>query len=181
MRRGLLGLVAAALLGLATPASAYVYYTPEALIASFFPGEGTTAVRPYTPDAAMRARLEKALGYPLPKPTYDIVERTASGAPVGYAVFDQQLGQHEPIDFGVLVGPDGKVKRVEILVYREAYGDAVRQEAFRKQFVGLGLTAPMRAGKDIRIVSGATISTRSIATGVKRAVAVVSAYLGVLP
>ncbi|MFN7143425.1 MAG: FMN-binding protein [Myxococcota bacterium] len=158
-------------------AHAYVYFTPEKLMESFFPG-GTTEAVTFTPDAAARDRIQAALGYDLPKPTYTLQVGTVNGVVAGYAVLDQQLGQHEPIDFGVLVGPDAKVKRVEVLVYREAYGDGVRAEAFRKQFVGLGLSAPMRAGKDIRVVSGATISTRSISTGVKRAVAIVSAYLG---
>ncbi len=170
-------LVAVALLATRT-ASAYVYFTPDTLIASFFPAAATVDVVTYTPDAAARAQLQTALGYDLPRADYTLrVGRGAAGV-LGYAVLDQQIGQHEPIDFGVLLDGDAKVQRVEILVYREAYGDGVRGAAFRKQFVGLGPGAPMRPGKEIRAVSGATISTRSIATGVKRATALVAAYLG---
>lgn len=161
----------------AGPAHAYVYFTPEQLRASFF-GAAAVETVAYTPDAPTRERLRALLGYDLPKPTYTLEVARDGAAVSGVSLLDQQLGQHEPIDFGVLVGPDGKVKRVEILVYREAYGDGVRAEAFRKQFVGLGAGANMRPGKEIRVISGATISTRSISTGVKRAVAVVSAYLG---
>jgi hypothetical protein len=35
----------------------------------------------------------------------------------------------------------------------------------------------MRPGKDIRIVSGATVSTRSLSVGTRRAVAIVHAWL----
>lgn len=160
----------ALLLALCSPAQAYVYWTPEALVADMLPGESPARVD-FTPDAAAKARLEAALGYALPKASYPVYPGKQSAV-----ILDDQRGQHEPIDFGVLIDRQVTVQRVEILVYREAYGDAVKGAAFRKQFVGLGLTAPLRPGKDIRIVSGATISTRSIALGVKRALALMAEF-----
>lgn len=159
-------------------ASAYVYWTPEALLASYFPAPTAVEAVAYHPDDATRERLRAALGQALPWDTVTVYVGRAGGAVTGYTILDHQLGQHEPIDFGVLFQPDGVVARVEVLVYREAYGDGVRGEAFRRQFVGLGPSAPMRPGKDIRIVSGATISTRSISVGVRRAAVVLAAYLG---
>ncbi|MDP2307431.1 MAG: FMN-binding protein [Pseudomonadota bacterium] len=177
--KSVLGILVVALALLATrTASAYVYFTPDALMASFFPGATAIDAVTFTPDPAARAQLETALGYELPRAEYTLrVGRGAAGV-LGYALLDQQLGQHEPIDFGVLLDSAAHVQRVEVLVYREAYGDGVRGAAFRKQFVGLGPGAAMRPGKEIRVVSGATISTRAIATGVKRATAIVAAYLG---
>jgi hypothetical protein len=160
----------ALLFALCLPAQAYVYWTPEALVADMLPGETPTRVD-FTPDAAAKARLEATLGYPLPRASYPVYVGATAGV-----ILDDQRGQHEPIDFGVLIDRQVTVRRVEILVYREAYGDAVKGEAFRKQFVGLGLAAPLRPGRDIRIVSGATISTRSIAVGVKRALALMAEY-----
>jgi hypothetical protein len=152
-------------------AAAYVYYTPDALLAELFPaGEH---IESWTPDADDKAGIEATLGYKLPKATWDI----HVGTDGHYAILDQQLGQHEPIDFGVLLDGQATVVRVEILAYREAYGDGVRSPVFRQQFAGLGPSAPMRPGKDIKIVSGATISTRSISTGVRRAAVVLAAWL----
>lgn len=157
---------------LAGPAQAYVYYTPDALLTELFPaGE---QVESWTPDAAARAAIEGTLGYKLQRSTWDI----HVGADGRYAILDSQLGQHEPIDFGVLLDGEANVVRVEILAYREAYGDGVRSPVFRQQFVGLGPDAAMRPGKDIKIVSGATISTRSISTGVRRAAVVLATWLG---
>lgn len=169
------GLIAALLLASA-PARAYVITTPEALLEQFFPGVPVATVV-YTPDPAGGVALGTSLGYPLPKPTYEILVGGEAAHPVGYAIFDQQIGLHAPIDFAVLVGPDVRVQRVEILVYREAYGDGVRAPAFLRQFVGLGPSAAMRPGRDIQIVSGATVSTRSLSIGVRRACALVSAWL----
>ena len=169
------------------PAWAYIYFTPEALMESFFPGSGAGEDRVesvvFTPDGAQRAAIEAQLGYKLPKPSYTLEIGRGSGAEpaLGYALVDNQLGQHEPITVGVLLGPDGAVQQVEVLVYREAYGDGVRAASFRDQFTGLNAASTMRAGKEIRIVSGATISSRALATVVKRAAVLVSAWRAAHP
>jgi hypothetical protein len=159
---------------LPTRAIAYVHWTREALVESFF-GDSQVALATFQPTPAESEALRADLGYRLPKPRYDILLGNDPAA--RFAIIDDQLGQHEPITFAVLLDAAVTVRRIEIMVYREAYGDGVRAEAFRAQFTGLGLDSPMRVGKEIRIVSGATISTRAIALGTRRATAIVQAYL----
>ncbi len=178
--RTVLSCVLAVMMLLMRPAHAYVYFTPPQLLASFFP-EATVTASVFTPDSATLDALRVALGAPLPKPAYTIQVARRDGAVTGYAILDEQIGQHEPIDFGVQFDSVGKVQRIEVLVYREAYGDGVRGAPFRKQFVGLDARASMRAGKDIRIVSGATYSSRAIATGVKRVTALLEAWRAAPP
>ena len=159
----------------ATVAAAYVYFTPEAIREEYFPGQAVETVR-WTPDVAEVAWLRDQLGYALPRPEYDIVVgHDDAGAPA-WAVFDEQLGQHEPISLATLVDERFAVARVEVMVYREAYGDGVRAPAFRQQFDGLDVSNRMRPGKEIRIVSGATISTRALSLAVRRACALVQAF-----
>jgi hypothetical protein len=55
---------------------------------------------------------------------------------------------------------DGAVKRVEILEYREAYGDQVRNPTWRSQFTGKKHGARLTLTKDIQNISGATLSSR---------------------
>lgn len=170
---GLASLLFASLLLASGDAHAYVYFTRDALIASFFPGREVESVS-FTPD---RAALKATLGYAPPRTTWEIlVSSHADGTPA-YALLDEQLGQHEPISFAVLLDADARVERLEVMVYREAYGDGVRAPAFRDQFRGLGIEAPMRPGKDIRIVSGATVSTRALSVGTRRACAVIADWL----
>lgn len=173
----ILNIVAAALTGTlllaSPPAHAYVYLTEAALLGSFFPDQ-TPARVSFSPDpTALRA----VLGYPLPRPTYELLVGHDTGGAPTYAIIDDQIGLHEPITFAVLLDGSATIRQLELMVYREAYGDGVRAPAFRDQFRGLGLAAPMRPGKDIRIVSGATISTRSLSVGARRACAIVSAWL----
>ena len=82
---------------------------------------------------------------------------------------DEENGQHLPITFAVKLSPDGVVQRQEIVAYREARGDEVRDARFRNQFVGKSARDPLLPGDDIVAVSGATISSRAMAVGVKRA------------
>jgi hypothetical protein len=154
----------------ASLAAAYVYFTREAIVQEYFPGQVVDTVR-WTPDAGELAWLREQLGYASFRPSYDIV--VGAGA---WAVFDEQLGQHEPISLATLVDARFAVARVEVMVYREAYGDGVRAPAFRQQFEGLDLASRMRPGREIRIVSGATISTRALSIAVRRACALVEAF-----
>jgi hypothetical protein len=87
----------------------------------------------------------------------------------GYALIDEEQGEHLPITFAVKISPEGVIERQEIVAYREPRGDEVRDERFRKQFVGKCARDPVAAGLDIVAVSGATISSRAMAVGVKRA------------
>ncbi len=156
-----------------TPASAYTIYTREALVQSFFPS-GEVEVISYTPPPELTERL----GYAPPQPRYEIWVGRVNGEPVAYAILDEQLGQHEPISYAVLFDPRGSVLRVEITEYREAYGDGVKGEGFRRQFVGKNADSSLKLGRDIQFVSGATISSRAITVGVRRDSLLMQHYLG---
>ncbi len=148
------------------------FWEKDAILAEFFPG--ADAVEPVRVDLSGEAasRLKDRLGY-VPKAPLGLWVGKKDGAVLGWAVIDDEKGMHEPITFAVLVGPDGRVQRQEVMVYREPEGDGVTQARFRRQFVGKTSKDALRAGVDIRIVSGATISSTSMAMGVKRAAAIV--------
>jgi len=93
----------------------------------------------------------------------------AKGHWLGSALMDAELGKHQPIDYLVAMDPSGKVVDVELLVYREGYGGGVRSERFRTQFKGKDRGAALQLGQDLDSVSGATISSRTLADGVAKA------------
>ncbi|HTB35408.1 MAG TPA: FMN-binding protein [bacterium] len=93
----------------------------------------------------------------------------AHGHWLGSALLDSELGKHQPIDYLVAMDPSGKVVAVELLVYRETYGGGVRSAHFRTQFVGKDRSAALQLGQDVDAVSGATISSRTFADGVAKA------------
>jgi Na+-translocating ferredoxin:NAD+ oxidoreductase RnfG subunit len=116
-----------------------------------------------------RRPIERRLGGRLPRERYTFYVATSGSRVDGYALFDSEKGQHEMIDLAIFFDAQGAVKRVEVLAYREAYGDGIRAARFRSQFVGRNDHSSYRVGDDIDIVSGATISCRSMARAVQRA------------
>jgi len=90
---------------------------------------------------------------------------------LGVTILDRVLGKHELIDYIVGVSAEGKVLQIEILEYRERYGEQVREDKWRNQFKGKSASAPLKLNEDIYNISGATISCRHVTEGVKRALA----------
>ena len=81
---------------------------------------------------------------------------------------DQAVGKHEFITYAVGISENKKVQGIEIMEYRETYGSDVRKVEWRKQFVGKDASAPLKLGKDITNISGATLSSAHITAGVRR-------------
>jgi len=92
----------------------------------------------------------------------------AGGRVLGFFVFDRVIGKHLYIDYAVALEPGGRIHRVDILQYRESYGDDVKSPSWLAQFVGKTAASPLKVGKDIRNISGATLSSLHVTEGVKR-------------
>ena|SRR5437016_4083259 len=95
----------------------------------------------------------------------------AGGRVIGLFVFDRVIGKHLYIDYAVALDPGGRVLRVDILQYRESYGGEVRGASWLAQFVGKSRGSSLEFNKDIRNISGATLSSMHITEGVKRVLA----------
>ncbi|HEY6256473.1 MAG TPA: FMN-binding protein [Xanthobacteraceae bacterium] len=95
----------------------------------------------------------------------------AGGRVAGFFVLDRVIGKHLFIDYAVALDPNGAVRNVEILQYRESYGGEVRSPSWLAQFVGKTGASPVEVGKDIRNISGATLSSSHVTEGVKRILA----------
>jgi hypothetical protein len=102
------------------------------------------------------------------------VWRAADG---GWFVVDEVVGKHETITYAVGLNADGTVRRVEILEYRETYGYEVAEAGWLKQFIGKSVDAPVKLGKDIENISGATLSSKHVTDGVKRVLALWASVL----
>jgi hypothetical protein len=146
-----------------------VYFGTRELLGDFFRHSQAVTYRRIELSEADRARVKARLGYDLKKPSYTFFIAQTNGKVDGYAIIDEENGEHLPITFAVKIAPSGVVERQEIVVYREARGDEVRDAAFRQQFVGKSADDPICPEHDIAVVSGATISSRAMSIGVKRA------------
>lgn len=92
---------------------------------------------------------------------------------LGYAVIIEEIGKHRPITFVVGVGTDGKVRDAAVMVYREPYGGEVKERRFLAQYEGKELKDPLLPYRDIRNITGATLSVEAIGRGIKKALALI--------
>lgn len=150
-------------------AEAQVFHSVRGLLGNQFQGASSVSFLRLKPTASQKSAVEKALGQRLAKSEYVFYVAKKGADIVGYALFDQERGQHEMIDFATFFDAKGKVTRVEVVAYREPYGDGIRSERFRRQFVGRDSRSSLRPGKDIDVISGATLSTGAMARAVRRA------------
>ena len=100
-----------------------------------------------------------------------VLRVTRGDSLLGFAQVRNVIGKDQPITFLVAIDPADQLKDVDILVYREPYGGEVAYDAWRKQFRGKSAAAPLQAGRDIRSISGATISVNAVTAGVRQALA----------
>ncbi|KXU32307.1 FMN-binding protein [Sphingobium sp. 22B] len=163
-RLSLLALVPVALI--APPAHAATYLTLAQAQALMFPGETLTPAFQAL-NSTQVAAIRKASGVsPLNRQLK--AWRATRG---GWLIVDQVVGKHEFITFAVALDASGAVRSVEIMDYRESYGDQVRNPKWRAQFVGKRNGAALQLDKDIKNISGATLSCRHVTDGVKRLLA----------
>ena len=163
-------LAAAALGSIATaPGHAQVYYSVRGLLADQFKSSELVDFTRVTLSARAREEVERQLGEKLERGEYIFYVARSGDDIDGYALFDREIGQHEYIDFATFFDCDGRVTRVEVVAYREPYGDAIRSQRFRRQFVGKTAESRLRAGKEIDVISGATLSAQAMTKAVRRA------------
>ena len=79
--------------------------------------------------------LERTLSRRTDVTKYPYFEVSKQNEPLGRIFILDVVGQAHPITFAVAVGPDGLVKDVEVLVYREPCGAQIEEARFRRHFI----------------------------------------------
>jgi len=160
-------LTPAALLGSAVAGHGVNYMNAAQAQQAIFPGRAMTAAEVKL-TSEQRKEIERQSGI---RQRSDTVKawRVAGG---GWFIVDEVLGKHEFITFAMGISADGSVRGIEIMEYLETYGDEVRNPKWRAQFTGKTKSSTLQLDKDIRNISGATLSSRHITDGVRRLLAI---------
>lgn len=94
-----------------------------------------------------------------------------NGHHIGWFIIDRVIGKHELITYSLALSNDGKIKGIEILDFKESYGEQIHELQWRAQFIGKTISDPLKLNQDIRNISGATLSCKNVTNGVKRLLA----------
>src|SRR5579859_7931071 len=129
-----------------------------------------------TVDAAIAAKLGAPAGW-----SPRVFDARAGGKRLGWFIADQALGKSEMIGYALALDTHGALTWLEILDYREAHGGEVRLAPWRKQFLGKTAADPVELNRDIKNISGATLSCRHVTEGVQRLLKYHAAALAARP
>jgi Na+-translocating ferredoxin:NAD+ oxidoreductase subunit G len=113
-------------------------------------------------------QLEQDSGVKSRTPKQPVWKVMAGGKFIGWFIIDQVIGKHELITYAVGLNPDGTLKQMQVIEYKEAWGSQVRLLQWRDQFVGKSTTDTLEIGSDIGNISGGTMSANSVTHGIKR-------------
>jgi len=138
-------------------------------------------------EAAEKAKLEAAMAAVLPADSYTPVEYTGADATIesiqkagdaGYVVQVSPAGSFSgTLTIMVGVNSDNTVSGVEIVKSAETagLGANAKKDWFREQFIGkTGVIQVTKDGGEIDALTGATITSRCVSSGVTSAVAAVA-------
>ena len=135
---------------------------------AMFPESTTAEPRTLELSDPERKWLEHTLARRTDVTQYAYFEVRKQSEPVGLIFVLDVIGQSRPITFAVAVAADGALRDVQVMVYREPQGEQIAEARFRRQFSGKRLTDPLVLGRDVDVISGATISARAETYAVRK-------------
>ena len=165
-------LAAAALAALvaAAPAGAVTLLSPEEALGLAFPGCRIERGSVFLTDGQLDA-VRRLAGVEVPSALVRPHRASCGGKPGGTAYFDVHRVRTLPETVMVAVGPDGRVLRVEVVAFREPL-DYVPRDAWYEQFEGERLDRDLALDRDVRGVTGATLTARATTDAVRRVLAI---------
>ncbi len=166
----------AAMAASAVPATGEIYLNEAQALAIVLGERAVVRKEHMTLDEALRTKLERSSNLRFPESSYTFFIATQAGQAEKYAIQVNEIGKTEPITFMVGMSPEGKVTEVVIMVFRENRGWEVKEKRFLNQFRGKTLRNPIRVDEDIINYTGATLSSKAVARGVKRALFLLDAF-----
>ena len=170
-RRSFIVALPAGLLLAGTPAQATVYFTADAVKKSLFPGATRFVDRTVTLSKEQMKAIAKAASTRVSAAKVTALDAYGASGKLGTLFIDKVYGKHEFITYAVALDTGGGVRGIEIMDYRESYGDQIRQPKWRAQFAGKRYGQPLAIDKQIKNISGATLSCVHITEGVRRLLA----------
>ena len=115
-------------------------------------------------------RASSLAGVEVPSALITYYSATRGGQPAGTAYFDTHRVRTLPETLMVVVDPQGKVGRIEVISFREPE-DYLPRAAWYEQFRGKALDGDLQLKRGIRPVTGATLTARATTDAVRRVLA----------
>lgn len=150
-------------------ASGKVFVTVDEALKLAFPGcEITRKTAFLTPEQVKRA--QEIAGAEVPSALVNYYEAVKGGQPAGTAWFDTHRVRTLPETLMVVVDPQGRVGRIEVISFREPE-EYLPRGVWYDQFRGRSLDPDLQLKRGIHPVTGATLTARATTDAVRRVLA----------
>lgn len=118
--------------------SAYAteYLSIEQAQKAIFPEADRFVAAPVLLSKEQREAIEDRAGVKQRWEKQDVWRAEKNDQLIGWFIVDNVVGKHEFITYAAGLLPEGKVKGVEVMVFKETYGDEIRQASWRKTLEG---------------------------------------------
>ena len=164
-------------------ANAMTLLTQEQALKEMFPNADRIVPQTKTPADAELAKIKARLGGALvhfqrgsesasvqEKSEFTFYMGYQKNQPIGIAMIEEQPGKWGPVTYIIMLDPStAKVKNLAVMSYEEKRGRPIARRNFLDQFLGKGTADALKVHKDIRAVSGATISSEATCFAVRKA------------
>lgn len=151
------------------PAGARVYMTLERALETVFPAPQRAERRTLYLDDERARRAEDVSGVRVEARVVSYYVGLSEGRVSGYAYLDTHLVRTLPETVMVVVAPDGALSRIDVLSFDEPE-DYLPTSRWLQQFEGHSLQ-DLGAGRGIRTLTGATLSSRAVTQAARRILA----------
>lgn len=167
------------------PAAAIVLLTNDEALKEMFSDADNVTAESIVLDAAQLDKVKSQLGgkwvlYQAGSKSKDVGEENQctfyfaekDGEKTGVALMETQPGKWGPVKYIIAMDMTGKISNLAVMMYVEKRGRPIARRRFLSQFIGKTSKDPIKCGKDVDAISGATISSRASCFAVKKAIAI---------
>jgi hypothetical protein len=176
MRGGAIVTAAVAVMICALGASATVLITVEEALRLAFAEATTSRETLFLTEAQLAAAARAAAGELESAMVTRFVARS-EGRVIGFAYLDTHRVRTLPETLMVVLEPEGVVRRVEVVAFREPL-EYIPRSGWYQQFENESLSDELALKRKIRPVTGATLTARATTVAVRRVLAIHAAVEG---
>ncbi|MBI4516157.1 MAG: FMN-binding protein [Deltaproteobacteria bacterium] len=162
---------------LSQPAEATLFHSREEALRLAFPDADRTEAHDFFLTPEQRSEIESRAKAPLDSNLLTVYVGYRGDEKTGYALLDTHVVRTLPETFLVVLRPDGAVAATHVLAFYEPL-DYLPGERWLVQFHGKRLSDDLNIGRGIAGITGSTLSSRAVAGGIRRALAIHAVLLG---
>jgi Na+-translocating ferredoxin:NAD+ oxidoreductase RnfG subunit len=162
--------IALAVVAASPAATATVFLSRTEAIETAFPGADRVAEQTHVLTEGQVRVIEQRARRRLESKIVTVYTGHKDGAVMGYALIDVHVVRTQPEAFLVVISPEGQVRDVRMLAFYEPR-EYLPPDRWFEQFRDERLTPELSTRRKIHSIAGATLSSRAVTGGVRRALA----------